>query len=228
MRKLTLLLLIAILAFNYTASAQAFQKGNKNLDIGVGFGIYGTSQKTTTTFNGITITDSESDGAVSTIIPVSFEYGVSDKIGLGVEFAYNNYVINDSDKVVLNKVASVDFGFKMNYHLLSSDKNDLFIGLGVGFSSMSIDYVTSANQFIDGVSGSGIYFSFGLTDRIFFSDNFGILFNLGYRGYNYSKLTADFSSEADQLFTSAGIDYSQNFNWKFNGVHIGTGIAIKF
>lgn len=230
MNRLISFLIITTLIIFYTNTtfAQAFQKGNKNLDFGVGFGIYGTSQTSTTTFNGQTFTDTENDGAVSTVIPINFEYGVTDKFGIGATLIYNNYVINDSDKVFLNKVSSIDLGLNFNYHLLSSDKNDLFVGLGVGFSSMSIDYVTSSFQFIDGVSGSGMYYSIGLTDRIFFSDHVGILFNLSYRGYNYSSLEANYSSEAEQLFSTAGVSYSQNFEWKFNGVHIGTGLAFKF
>lgn len=228
MKKVIFLLVTIFFIQSGTLKAQAFEKGNFNIDLGFGFGLYGTSQKSTTTYNGLTVTDTETDGAVSTIVPILFEYGISDKIGLGAEFAYNNYSINDSDKVFLNKVSSIDFGLKVNYHLLNSDKNDLFVGFGIGMSSMNVDYTTSAFQFIEGFKGSGMYFSIGLTDRIFFSDHIGILFNLGYRGYNYSKLEADFSSEAEEIFANAGVDYSQNFEWKFNGVHIGTGIAVKF
>lgn len=225
----TFLIIISLLFFNNYSKAQAFQKGNKNLDIGIGFGAYGTTQSVTTTINGVSFSDSESDGAVSSIIPIRFEYGVGEKISVGAEFFYNNYVVNDSDKVNLNSVKAIDFGVTGSFHLLNSDKNDLFIGLGIGVSSITIDYASNINQFIESVSGSGMYFSLGITDRIFFSDHIGILFNLGYRAYNYSSLEADFTSGTEAALVAFGVtDYSQTWEWKFKGVHIGTGLAIKF
>ena len=230
MKKITIGLLAVTfcLFLSNNTHAQAFQKGNKNFDLGIGFGAYGTTQTVTTTFNGVPIKNSDTDGAASMIVPIKFEYGVGEKVGIGAEFLYNNYVINDSDRVNLDKVSSIDFGVNCQYHLLNSDKNDLFIGLGLGMSSMSIKYVSNNNLIVESINGSGIYYSFGITDRIFFSENVGIFFNLGYRGYNYSSLEADFTSEVDALIANSGFTYSQTWEWKFSGVHIGTGLALKF
>jgi len=223
------LIAISIILVGGDANAQAFQKGNKNLDIGIGFGAYGTTQTVTTSFNGVPITSTESDGAASTIIPIRFEYGVGQKIGLGAELLFNNYFINDSDKVHINSVKSADFGLSFSFHLLNSDKNDLFISVGLGGSSLNIDYNTSQTQWLESVSGSGMYFSLGISDRIFFSDRIGILFNLGYRGYNYSDLDVEVSSEAQAVFALFGVtNYSQSWEWTFRGVHLGTGLAVKF
>lgn len=225
----------AIFLLTNNANGQAFQKGNINLDVGIGFGIYGTNQTATTTyetgspnFDEITVTTDESDGAVATVIPIRVEYGVMDKLGIGAEFVYNNYLINDSDRVNLNTVKCLDYGLIFNFHLLNAEKNDLFIGLGVGMSSMKINYVTDITQFVESVSGSGLYYSFGITDRIFFSDNIGMMVNLSYKGYNYSSLEADFTPELDALLALSNVTYSQNWDWSFTGVNIGIGLAVKF
>ncbi|MGB0882061.1 MAG: hypothetical protein ACPGSO_03850 [Vicingaceae bacterium] len=211
-----------------SANAQAFQKGTKVISLGIGFAGYGTTQTITTNFNGVSISNSESDGAASTVIPIQFEYGISNKFGLGAELSFNNYFINDSDKVVLESVKSVDFGITGSYHLLNSEKNDLFFTLGLGGSSMSVNYVVTQAQFIESLSGSGSYFTIGITDRIFFSDNFGVFFNLAYRGYNYTGLEAEFTPAVESAIASSNFTYSQSWDWKFTGVHFGTGLAFKF
>jgi hypothetical protein len=232
MKKTTTICLtfIIILTFNNEVSAQAFQKGNINIDLGVGFGVYGTSNTWTTTLNGVSETTTESDGAVSTVIPINFEYGVMDKLGIGADFRYSNYVVNNNDSNDRTEsVRAMDFGLKFNFHLLNADKNDLFIGLGIGYSSINWKYQTDGVGFEAGsASGSGIYYSFGITDRIFFSDNIGMLVNLSYVGYKYSKINIDLTSEGEQFLVDNNLNYSQKFDWSLNGVNIGIGLALKF
>ena len=77
--------------------AQSFEKGSLNFDLGVSIGAYATSQSYTskTTFNGKTETTKSdtTDGASSILIPLSFEYGLSEKFGIGADLVYNNYFI---------------------------------------------------------------------------------------------------------------------------------------
>ena len=80
--------------------------------------------------------------------------------------SFSNCVINDSDKVSLESVKSIDFGVNGSFHLLNADKNDLFIGFGIGMSKMTIKY-TSQNTFVESVGGFGMYFTLGVTDRFF-------------------------------------------------------------
>lgn len=238
MKKIILLsiALSSLLLMSQNTQAQAFQKGNINFDVGLGFGIYGTSQTQTLKVSvaGVPLIDDVSDttdGAASMIIPISFEYGVTDKIGVGVDFAYSNYFISDSDQVNTESVKAIDFGLKFNYHLLNSDRNDLFVGLGVGYSNMSWSFVEKdpTNPFeSQSASGSGVYWTVGVTDRIFFTDNIGILFNLNYRGYSYSSIEYELTSDAQQIISNANATYSNTFKFKLNGVHLGIGLAVKF
>ena len=217
---------ISILFIYQDSNAQAFQKGNKNIDVGVGFGLYATTTTLTVQlpFLGST-TIVENDGAASTLIPIEFEYGVSDKIGIGAQLGFSNYFIDDSTEVKSNGIAtgemednttesvkSIDFAIKVNYHLLNADRNDLFIGLALGVSN-----VTWNDQSGEALKGKGSYFSIYIKDRIFFSDNIGILFNLGYTRYNYSNITASSSNAT-----------INSLKWNLGGVNIGTGLAVKF
>jgi len=99
MKKITILFVYTLSVFFTTnIYAQSFEKGSINFDLGIGIGAYGTKQSLTTTISSVSITKDTTDGAASTIIPISFEYGLGKKIGLGADLTINNYFINDSDR----------------------------------------------------------------------------------------------------------------------------------
>ncbi len=230
MKKITIVfvMIISLLLLNNKTNAQAFQKGNANLDVGLGLGAYAT----TTTFSVNipflgNITSVTTDGASSVMVPIGFEYGVSDKIGLGAQLGFSNYFIDDSTEVkdfftgqetgemqanTTESVSTIDFSIKVNFHLLNSDKNDLLIGFQLGGSRVNWKDLSGET-----LTGTGSLFSLYLTDRIFFSDHIGVLFNLGYTAYNYGNVT---SSSNNAVINS--------LTWKLRGLNIGTGLAIKF
>lgn len=249
MKKIILFTLIlgSFLLMNQNTQAQAFQKGNINIDLGLGFGIYGTSTvqtyERTATIDPVLVnagliaadalnsktTSDTADGAVSTIIPFSFEYGVSDKIGIGFDVVYNNYFINDSDKVDLESVKAFDFGPKFYYHALSSDFYDLSLGLGVGFTRIGWNAASTSNA--QDHSGSGFYLNLDIKNRFWFSEHLGAYVNIGYKGNFYSAIKRDTSvDEADleSLSFVSNVKIKDEFSFNMNGVHFGLGLAVKF
>ena len=212
MKKITTIFAIVfalLFISNSSVYAQAFQKGNINLDLGVGFGAYGTR----VVYEAAGLEFSETDGAASTIVPIGFEYGISDRFGLGLQFGFVNYCIDNDSNEFTESVKSVDFALKFNFHLLNSDRNDLFLSLGLGGSAANWTFKNTTETY----SGSGSYFSFSLVDRIFFNDNVGISFNLGYVGYNYSNMES-----------SNNNPFLDGLKWSLKGVNLGTGLAVKF
>jgi len=189
-----LLALSSLLFFNNNSNAQAFQKGSINIDLGIGFGLYGTSQSSShgvaATINGVPYSASSNrdttDGAASTIIPIAFEYGIADKLGIGLDIVYNNYFINDSDRVNLASVKAYDFGPKISYHPLNSDFYDLSFGLGLGLSMIKWD-VTGLNNAQD-YSGSGFYLNIDIKNKFWFSEHIGAYLNAGYKGNFYANI----------------------------------------
>ncbi|MCB0401010.1 MAG: outer membrane beta-barrel protein [Flavobacteriales bacterium] len=214
--------LLAVVAFmSMDVQAQAFQKGNANIDIGLGFGAYGTRTTFSFDFLGIPITLQETDGAASTMVPLAFEYGISNKFGIGAELGFVNYFISDSTEdsngnlVADNteSVKSVDFLIVCNFHLLNAEKNDLYIGLGLGASSVNWTFLNVSDTY----SGTGGIFKFYLRDRIFFNDHIGLLLNLGYTSYNYSDMKASNNNA-----------FLENLKWEVKGINFGTGLSVKF
>ena len=230
MKKIAQILLVTIF-LSGTAFGQAFQKGNWNVDAGVGVGAYGTTTTLSIPIPFLgTVTSTANDGAVSVIIPIGVEYGISNKFGIGVQLGFSNYFIDDSTEVKnfftgektgvmqennTQSVKSVDFAIKFNLHLLNAEKNDLFIGLALGGSSITWNWKDTETQTL---KGSGGYASLYITDRIFFSDRFGIFFNLGYTSYNYTNVNS--SSSTNSTISS--------LKWSAKGVNLGTGLALKF
>lgn len=210
---LSALLLITSFFISTTTFAQAFQKGNANLDIGLGFGLYQTTASFTFDFFGEDLTIVEEDGSASFMLPVSFEYGIGEKIGIGAELTYSNYFIDDEDTTAVSEtVRGLDFSLLVNYHLLDSDKNDLMLGLTLGGSNVKWDFEDGSEM-----KGTGSRFSIYIKDRLLLSENVGLLFQLGYISYNY-----------DEISTSSENSVLENIDWELRGWNIGTGVAIKF
>lgn len=191
--------------------AQAWQKGNSNIDIGIELAGYGSEVSYQEDRPGSEVIRGEKDGAASLYIPISYEYGIGEKIGIGAELAFSNYFL-DPDSNDVNSVNGVDFSLLVNYHFLDSEKHDLMIGLLLGGSSVNWD-------FDDGntLKGSGSKFSLYLKDRIMFSEQIGMLLHLGYVSYTYDKVD---SSKSDVTLKS--------LDWKLGGVNFGTGLALRF
>jgi hypothetical protein len=245
--KKIVLILGVLFMFSTIVNAQAFQKGTINIDLGVGLGIYGTSQTRTyersatidpvlvntglisaNALNESSVKDT-SDGAASTVIPISFEYGISNKIGVGVDFTYNNYFINDSDKVNLANVRACDFGPKFNYHPLNSDFYDLSLGLGLGFTTIGWNVSSTNNS--ESYKGSGFYLNLDIKNKFWFSEHIGAYLNLGYKGNFYSAIDRDTSVEVADLESNSwisNVSIKDEFTFTMHGANIGVGLAVKF
>lgn len=241
MKKTTTILLAftALLLLNTNVNAQAFEKGTINVDLGIGLGIYGTSQTSTYELKadvfGTPISEKSTrdttDGAASTVVPFSFEYGVGEKLGIGLDITYSNYIINDSDRVFLRSVKAFDFGPKFYYHPLSSDKYDLVLGLGLGFTSITWNYETVFNSTPESSKGSGFYLNLDIKNKFFFSDNVGIYVNVGYKGNFYSAISRDHTADEaalESLSFVSNVSIKDEFTWIMHGANIGIGLALKF
>jgi len=221
---------LLLVVTSLSANAQAFQKGNINIDLDLGMGIYATQTSWTLGVGPFTQSGSDADGTVGTVFRLGGEYGISNKFGLGLKFGSSNYLIAEEDKDTIQSVKSTDFSINFNFHLLNAEKNDLFLTLELGGASAKWLWHED-KTFLSSAKGSGSYVALGLTDRIFFNDNVGILFSFKYAGFNYSNITAELSSIGKDL--ASALSFLGTPSWSFdsirlNGVYLGTGLALKF
>lgn len=221
-----LFLIIAIFSLSSQLYSQAFEKGNWNIDTDLGIGIYGTKSTTTTKIGPLTQSKSEVDGTASSVFRLGGEYGISDRIGLGLKLGSSNYFIAEEDRDTVKSVKGTDFAVSFNFHLLKANRNDLFLTLGLGFSSAKWLYHDVPGFFLSSAKGSGSYLTLGITDRIFFSDHVGMLLNISYAGFNYNSITPELSSTGKAIV--GNVNYTWNLDIILRGVYFGTGLAIKF
>ena len=165
MKRFNFLLFILFSFLSFASTAQTFNKGDKFLNFGIGFGsVYG--------FTG----SSSSTPALSG----SFEIGVTDKLGIGrigvggiigySGYKYNGGGFNYSSNHIL-------IGARGAYHFdLDVEKLDLYAGVMLGYNNVSYSdnfggYNPGGSALVGGIFGGC---------RYFFSDKVGAFGELGY------------------------------------------------
>ncbi len=162
------LLVIAFILATTNGYAQAFQKGDKLLDLGLGLNSYYSG--------GIPF------GA-------SFEVGINDDLSVGANVDYlstSNYGY---------RFTALYFGGRGSYHFnkvlnIKDEKLDLYAGAGLGYRSFSWEdsyYGTSIDSY-----GSGIYLGIHLGAKYYFSDKIGAFGELGAVGSTNARIGIGF------------------------------------
>ena len=156
---LSSLFVVALLAFiSEGAMAQAYEKGDKLLNVGVGLGTYGA-------------------GGIG--LGGSFEYGIHEAISVGVLGGYSgrsNYLGSGTRWSVLT------IGVRGSYHFnellnLDNDQIDLYAGVGLGYRNISWNY--NGVGLGNGYGSGGILFLGHIGGRYYLKPNLGIFAELG-------------------------------------------------
>jgi len=136
-----------------------------------------------------------------------FEYGVSDKIGIGLTVNALNSSINYTGEGYdenLNPVTyeygikynSLSVNLRFNIHYFTTGNLDVYIGAGPGYSYKNVDYSSTDPDFVSGtLNFSLIPISFELTQgvRYYFTPNIGAFAEIGLsKGYLQGGIVAKF------------------------------------
>ena len=204
--------------------SQAFEKGNITLSPAFNLGVYGTEiNEEYTSIQGLREKNTETDAAVSMIIPVMLEYGIKDWLGVGVRFGYSAYLTGTDSVEFKSKVNGIDGTLFLNLHLIKSRKRfDMPISAQFGYSNLKIDF--NDNQDLKAEDG-GYTYGFSLLPRIYITKHFGFQFNVGYVAYVYPSLQFSDKTSSD-VNARAGKDW--NFRFEGSGVNLGAGLILKF
>jgi hypothetical protein len=161
MKKLLTLTAVAILycIFAENTQAQAFQKGTKNLNVGLGLG-YGVG------------------------LNASFDVGVHELVSVGVGGAFSSrnygYLVNDYrvTYIGLGVRGAVHIGKFVNEALSIDDsKFDPYVGLAGGFRI--VNYNDAYSNYYGGAA-AGIYFGGYAGARYYFKDKLGVYAEAGF------------------------------------------------
>ena len=141
-------------------------------------------------------------------IALKAEFGINEMFGLGLNYSFwnvhfdvkdyynlqnQNTIVKDSADIYSIKISSKSFGIRPNFHFpFENPKNDLYIGVGLGFTSnklnigfSSTDVGRLAKSFgkdleYDLSLPGGIYFAPSMGFRHYFNPFVGLNFEIGY------------------------------------------------
>lgn len=228
MKKITLIIAGIALLLNTSKAQKAFEKGNITVDLGVGLGIFNTKshkEQDIKVWKGSSLVairevEDTTDKAASMIVPLKFEYGVKNWLGIGARLAYSNYLGGtDSTTGKKPKSRGLEGGVILNFHLIKTAKFDMPIGVTIGYSNFKY----MSNDSLDSqAKDNGLNYGIFLSPRFYFGQHIGLFFDLGYIGYNYPSVLFRNS-------TDANINDNNNLlqKIKFGGTNIGIGVVVK-
>ncbi len=203
----TIALAACMMAASFT-NAQSFQKGSIFFDLGLGLGIYNT-----TSYNyQDSVTKTGKAGAI--IIPVTFEYGIGNRIGIGAQLVTQNYLSSKDSLSNYKPTANTkDINVFGNFHFVRAEHTDLFAGLTIGLSAFKYN---ANNLQASTLDAAGSYFDIHLGGRFLFTKHFGMIASLRFPSFKYIQGLAQ-DNNGNQV----------NFDFKLSGVVIGTGVTFK-
>jgi len=179
--------LLSALASSHNAVAQAFQEGDHAISVGHGAVTFlGNLNRTF---------DSYTDMGYKGLGPLylKYEYGVTDRIGLGINFAYATnewsyrYETTDDQGNTTTYRESTERDTysvlaRLSYHFGNSERFDPYFGFGVGYRDANWKMNTSGPGGGSGVELKSLMpfgFEFTLGARYFFSNNIGVFAEVG-------------------------------------------------
>lgn len=206
MKKLILILVVLITAS--TLNAQSFKNGTNIVEVDLGLALY-TKVTNDISFRGFT---AQHEGqAVSSVLGLQYERGITNFLGAGLRISKQNY-FDSSGNNENTEAGSFDVGLVLNAHFLRAKRVDLYGGVVIGISSLKIDDNNSSARY----EGSGAYLDLGLGARFYMGNRFFLSPKL-----QYSNLKVNG-------------DYVNVFNnevkgeWNANGVKLSIAAGIKF
>lgn len=113
-------------------------------------------------------------------LSASFEYGVSDKIGVGAYVGYASREFNTGYSAADYKVTYTLFGARGNYHFYTEDKFDAYAGVLLGYNSATVTYTNGGSNVFGTPSYGGSVFGGQIGGRYYFTDSIGAFAELGY------------------------------------------------
>jgi hypothetical protein len=203
------LVVVLCLISTTVSHGQSFQKHDMFLDLGFGLGIYNT------TFYNYNNDSTKRGKAGSIIIPLTFEYAIGNRIGIGVQLVTQSFLTStDSSTNAKPSVHSGELNLFGNYHFVRSEHVDLAVGLTIGGSNFTYNTNDSNGGTL---TAGGPYVDIHFGARFLFGKHLGMIASLRFPTITYIQGLA-----SDNL----GDEF--NFDLKFKGTVIGTGITYKF
>jgi len=184
----------------------SFERHSVLIDWGTGVGIY----KLTASSNG----NSSSFIGGQFITPLDFEYGLTERIGVGLRIE-PGFASNDSTK---ESFKSSNAGIKVYYHFLNFKRTTIFLSTGLNGASCKFNRPSDSTS----IAGKGSNFQLGLgLRRYIWRETIGFFIKAEISNYSFTKWKNESKIKA---INQAFLD---NYKLKANGLHFSVGLAIQ-
>ncbi len=181
---------LALSAFN--VSAQAFDEGKSVVTLGYGF-----PNIITASIRAAYNSTSHTNYSFKAFGPMflRYEYGLSEKIGMGVVLGYSmasisyDYQDQTTTGATVNYTAKIQWnsptaGLRFNIHFATKEKLDPYFAVGAGWSGNTLTYTdNNPNQSKSNntsMSFTPIYFGLGVGLKYYFTENIGMYAEFGF------------------------------------------------
>lgn len=171
---------LSLMVFNpFQSKAQVFSEGK--MFVSVAYGIPNISKELFSTLRS----NNEFSAIGMGPFHGKFEYGITDKIGIGVSLNYVSSEIRwtDGNAIVGYDYSALAVNARINFHFLDHEKVDLYYGFGFGYNNARNEIFASNNN-SDweslNIPTSPVGFETTLGLRYMFVENFGAYTELGW------------------------------------------------
>lgn len=211
MKKIILLLLVAISFAN--SKAQSFHKNALVFDAKLGLDVYNTKYYYKLKSTGQDTL--QEDKAANRNFSFGLEYGIIDRLGVGIRAKFNRYFAEADDSTHKDPYhTSLDYMATVNFHAVKSKVFNLVAGFNIGGSKLNLIFNDINNT---EVYGQGLYFDLHVSPRIYIK-RFAFQFDLGMPFVKYNNLTTNNSTFNNEVLAK----------WQALGYNFGIGIAFRF
>jgi hypothetical protein len=201
-----LLVLLGSVAIIQQANAQSFQRGSLVISANCGIDANHLVQQQVNKYTNKTI--DTTGGAASTNFNIGAEYGVTNWLGLGLQFKLDHY-LHDTN---VTSATGFEIGIIANLHIIRAQHFNLVAGIDLGYSNLVINLTTDNYQ----IYGSGSWGDLHITPRLYFG-RFGVNLNLYFPFINYPSLSTNVAEYNEYIDNS----------WKSSGFGLTAGIQYR-
>jgi hypothetical protein len=195
-------------SFFIRTSAQTFQFGTLTVQANYGLEVYTVAQHSANTYSNQS--KDTTSGAACGSLTVGGEFGVTNWLGLGLNFKLDSYLHNSN----VTQANGFESGICANAHFLRCCHLDMFGGINAGYSNLTLSFNDVENYQI---YGSGTWFDLHGTIRVYFG-RFGFNGTFYVPFINYPELTSNSNTFNEYILDS----------WKAHGFGFSFGFQYHF
>lgn len=163
------LLFASLFLFAGSANAQYNQKGMVHLGLGLSLGAHATELESRFTLFGITVTDTETDGAATTSIPIQVGYSIGNRFSLGLLIEPGRYIPDSADSETQTN-SFVNIAIEPRFYIVNADRIAWHASVQLGAAGLRIQDDTPGAEvdarYSGGAFGLGTGLAFGLGKKV--------------------------------------------------------------